>query len=157
MIPQAKVPRKSRRSPHHVRFAEMTDVKTIDTFGLDEDTESLWYTREETRRSERLHSKLTDELQFYTEEQLFDRFGLQPKERMAERRKRTQIVHLCMYLIKQQGCIWKPETYRQPGCAAALYDRECEACARDAHEWAKMVELQVRYPSRVNKESERNQ
>ncbi|KAG7366024.1 hypothetical protein IV203_028694 [Nitzschia inconspicua] len=124
------------RKSHAVRFHELATVIFIDTWQSQNYADLLWYNDNDLIRFRRLQAKLMDCFNFYTDDELFDSFGLLSRRRISKRRERIRRIHFCVELMDQQGCKWRPEIRREGGLGAKLYDKECRGSAQDALERA---------------------
>lgn len=128
-----------------VSFNEMATIVFIDISPMQEQSGLFWYSADDVMRFRRLRAMLTEYLDFYTDEELYDSFGLQSWSRMEQKQKRVRRIHLCMHLMTQQGHTWIPEIKRGVNLAAKLYVMESQVCRRDALQRAQRMELQLRH------------
>jgi hypothetical protein len=132
-----------RRRRRHVRFAETTEIHTVSNIANDNEyKDQLWYSNEEIGRIEKRDRRLVKRLHFYSNEQLFDKFGLTSKKEVRQRRKHNQVVQLCMYLMLSEGVAWKDDGGNNSS-AVTMYSAESMLCAEAARERATMVTRQL--------------
>ena len=92
-----------------VQFSDVVSIEFIPNVH-DDYTEyerrSCWYTKNDLEKQRRLHRRIAEELGgFYTEEELFDRFGIHNKSKRAQRRHKT-LGYISMLGLHGQQFIW---------------------------------------------------
>ena len=70
---------------------------------------TLWYSLDDLNREAKKLKNLSKLLSFYTEEELFDRFGVEPKKVCKERIERIRENQQYVGLLVKEGCLWKME------------------------------------------------
>ena len=79
-------PHPDNRSVHFASLAKIHLIEhAVKDFTANERT-AVWYTQQELDKQRRLCCQLAETMEFYTEDQLFDRFGIPSAQRMIQRR-----------------------------------------------------------------------
>jgi len=156
--PPDHAPRMKRKS---VAFVEEDALATVNIIESTQDLSSdeirdTWYSRQDLQRLRRRCRTLANDLAFYSDEELFDRFGLRSIEELRKKQQRIQWAVLCVVKFLKWNDRPQEHCKNQKGLecvlnvcggnsedAAEIYFHISNACADIAMKRALRIEKQV--------------
>jgi hypothetical protein len=114
-----------------VRFENKVLVKRVDKI-TKESKSDVWYTRDELKSFRRACQKITKELDFFTAEELFDKYGIsQTASSIRDCVKRVKRNSIFVSILEESGLLWNEE--EQVAATAAAPTAGCHGCSPDRH------------------------
>lgn len=101
--PQQQLPSSAKKKTVH--FAESATIKFIQNVPLEwtlQERDAVWYSQDDLLRQKRLCRKLAETMNYYPDDELFDKFGIHSVERRRQSLLRIQKVTACVKLLSMK-------------------------------------------------------
>ncbi|KAL3928371.1 MAG: hypothetical protein SGARI_005054, partial [Bacillariaceae sp.] len=147
-----------------VHFNERLTVRVISNAQdlTERERKQMWFTDDELYRQRRRAYKLAEELDFYSEEELFDRFGVRSVKTLEKRMERVEKTTFYVKQLEEEGKIFRSSSIRLDNpdgsihsmdIISALYCHVSKEAADMARDRALRLEKEVHLRSQLKRRS----